>query len=131
MIDHIEVLVSDVERSSEFYQRALAPLGYTLRSTTGPAKGFGASADRLDFWLRGAEPAHPPPHFAFFCAAREDVVAAHGAAVAAGGTDSGAPAVLERIHAHYFAGFVRDLDGHNVEFVCQTPVAEEGRSKAA
>jgi catechol 2,3-dioxygenase-like lactoylglutathione lyase family enzyme len=124
VIDHIEVLVSDIARSTEFYRRALAPLGYSQR-VTGQTNGFGASADRLDFWVRGGDPARPPPHFAFLCVTRGDVVAAHSAAIAAGGSDNGAPAVLERIHPDYFAGFVKDPDGHNVEFVCQAPVAQQ------
>ena len=130
LIDHIEVLVSDVERSTEFYRRALAPLGYSQR-VTGPSNGFGARPDRLDFFVRAGDPARPPPHFAFFCLTRRDVVAAYDAAIAAGGSDNGAPAVLERIHPDYFAGFVKDPDGHNVEFVCQSPVAKEPANRAS
>lgn len=117
MIDHIEVLVRDPEESAAFYRQALAPLGYALR-VSGPTIGFGSAPDRLDFWLRGGTPAVPSPHFAFACATRATVIAAHRAALAAGGVDNGAPALLTRIHPHYFAGFVRDPDGHNVEFVC-------------
>jgi predicted lactoylglutathione lyase len=56
----------------------------------------------------------------FFCATRALVDASHQAALAAGATDNGAPGILARIHPTYYAGFVLDPDGHNVEFVCQT-----------
>ncbi len=120
MIDHIEVLVLHPERSTAFYRQALAPIGYTLH-VSGPTLGFGSAPDRLDFWLKGGTPAVPAPHFAFACATRAVVLEAHRAALAAGGVDNGAPALLLRVHPHYFAGFVGDPDGHNVEFVCHSP----------
>lgn len=122
MIDHIEVQVTDPDRAAAFYRAALAPLGYVQHVTGGPLHGFGAAPDRLDFWLRAGGPAAPRPHYAFFCATHADVEAAYRAAIAAGGEDNGAPALLVRIGPNYFAGFVRDPDGHNVEFVCQAPV---------
>ena len=120
MIDHIEIQVLDPARSSEFYRRALAPLGYDLR-VAGPSNGFGDDRAPPAFWFRAGGPAVPPPHFAFKCDTRDAVDRAYRAALDAGGLDNGAPAVLERIHPHYYAGFVRDPDGHNVELVCQTP----------
>jgi catechol 2,3-dioxygenase-like lactoylglutathione lyase family enzyme len=119
MIDHLELFTADLAAATAFYQRALAPLGYALHAT-GKSHGFGADAGRLDFWLRAGDASTPRPHFAFFCATRALVDASHRAALAAGATDNGAPQVLERISPTYYAGFVLDLDGHNVEFVCQT-----------
>jgi catechol 2,3-dioxygenase-like lactoylglutathione lyase family enzyme len=124
MIDHIEILVSDLDRSTAFYRSALAPLGYELFvPAAGPASavGFGTARDRLDFWLRGGTAATPPPHFAFACATRAVVARAYEAALAAGGAFDRAPALLAHIHPTYFAGFVRDPDGHLVELVCQAP----------
>jgi len=122
MIDHLELSVTDVERSTEFYRRALAPLAYSVHAT-GTPRGFGTAPDRLDFWLRAGEASTPRPHFAFHCSTRREVVEAHRAALEAGGADNGAPAVLARIHPTYFAAFVRDPDGHNVEFACHAPPA--------
>lgn len=119
MIDHLELFITDVRRSTEFFQRALAPLGYSLH-VDGAIKGFGTNLSRLDFWLRETTPSTPRPHFAFFCASRALVDEAHRAALEAGGENNGSPALLERIHPTYYAGFVKDPDGHNVEFVCQT-----------
>jgi catechol 2,3-dioxygenase-like lactoylglutathione lyase family enzyme len=62
--------------------------------------------------------AAPPPHVAFNCASRAAVDAGHAAALAAGGRDNGAPKLLPHIHPNYYAAFVRDPDGHNIEFVC-------------
>lgn len=119
MIDHLELFTSNITAATAFYRGALAPLGYTMRVPGPPSTGFGADPAHLDFWLRAGEASTPRPHFAFVCASRALVDAAHQAALAAGGTDNGAPALLERIHPTYYAGFVRDPDGHNVEFVCQ------------
>jgi catechol 2,3-dioxygenase-like lactoylglutathione lyase family enzyme len=117
MLDHLELAVADLHRSVEFYSAALAPLGYQLRVTS-EARGFGVDMHTLDFWLRQGPVSSPRPHFAFHCSARELVTSAHHAALAAGGTNNGTPQVLTRIHPHYYAGFVLDPDGHNVEFVC-------------
>ena len=119
MIDHLELTVADLPRSTAFYAGALAPLGYRLRvPAPAPSLGFGSAPDRLDFWLRAGAAATPLPHFAFACATRAEVARAHAAAVQAGGQDAGAPALLAHIHPSYFAAFVLDPDGHKVEFVC-------------
>lgn len=120
MIDHVELFVTDTAASTRFYAAALAPLGYALH-VQGASNGFGTGMEALDFWVRAGGPSEPRPHVAFHCADRDRVDAAHAAALAGGGADNGAPSVLERIHAHYYAGFVRDPDGHNIEFVCHRP----------
>jgi catechol 2,3-dioxygenase-like lactoylglutathione lyase family enzyme len=119
MIDHLELFTSDLPAATAFYRGALAPLGYALH-VEGKSYGFGADVAHLDFWLRPGEASTPQPHFAFGCASRALVDAAYRAAIAAGGQDSGAPSVMAHIHPTYYAGFVRDPDGHHVEFVCQT-----------
>ncbi len=119
MIDHLELSTSSLADATRFYRAALAPLGYALHVEGNPT-GFGADRAQLDFWLRAGEAATPRPHFAFFCATRALVERAHRAALVAGGVDTGAPALRADIHPTYFAAFVRDPDGHNVEFVCQT-----------
>jgi catechol 2,3-dioxygenase-like lactoylglutathione lyase family enzyme len=120
MIDHLELCVSDLTRSTSFFALALDPLGYALH-VQGPLSGFGVAPDRLDFWLKQTDPSTPRPHFAFHCDTRRRVDEAYRAALAAGGVDNGSPKLLPHIHANYYAGFVRDPDGHNVEFVCHRP----------
>jgi len=120
MIDHLELLVQDPRQSAAFYAGALQPLGYALR-VEGPSLGLGTSMDHLDFWLKPGGPSQPLPHFAFNCATRDLVDRCYRAALAAGGRDSRAPALMPRIHADYYAGFVFDADGHSIEFVCHAP----------
>ena len=85
----------------------------------GVTEGWGRSPDPGgDFWVLAA--AEPPQtlHFAFSAATREAVDAFHAAALAAGGRDNGAPGLRPQYHARYYAAFVLDLDGHNIEAVC-------------
>lgn len=122
MIDHVELFVANPERACAFFRSALAPLGYAQHAS-GKSNGFGASTSALDFWLRDGGPSSPLPHVAFNCSSRAQVDAAYAAARDAGGADNGAPRLLPQLHPDYYAGFVRDPDGHNVEFVCH---AREG-----
>jgi catechol 2,3-dioxygenase-like lactoylglutathione lyase family enzyme len=122
MIDHVELFVADVRRSSDFFRAALAPLGYALH-VEGKSNGFGSDGASLDFWVRDGGPSTPLPHVAFNCTDRALVDSAYRAAIAAGGADNGAPKVLPHIHPNYYAGFVHDPDGHNIEFVCHAAVS--------
>jgi len=125
VIDHVNIPVADVARARGFYAAALAPLGYRLMTDDpdgagfGVTEGWGCSPDPGgDFWVLAA--AEPPQklHFAFSAATREVVDAFHAAALAAGGRDNGAPGLRPQYHARYYAAFVFDPDGHNVEAVC-------------
>lgn len=127
MIDHIGIDVSDFERSKAFYQRALAPLGYTLlmevpASLTGhcDVAGFG-EAPKPDFWINRGTATRPAVHVALRAASRTAVDAFYQAALAAGGKDNGAPGLRPHYHPNYYSAFVIDLDGHNLEAVCHTP----------
>lgn len=121
MIDHVELFVADAHRSSAFFRAALAPLGYACH-VSGASNGFGVTAAQLDFWVRAGGPSAPLPHVAFNAVTRNSVDKAYRAALAAGGTDNGAPKLLPHLHPDYYAGFVRDPDGHNIEFVCHAPL---------
>jgi catechol 2,3-dioxygenase-like lactoylglutathione lyase family enzyme len=125
MIDHVGYAVSDYERAKEFYARALAPLGYALvmevpaeANPSGfPAAGFGADG-KPDFWLGGEGKLEHPLHVAIVARDRAAVDAFHREALAAGGRDNGAPGVRSQYHPNYYAAFVLDADGHNIEAVC-------------
>lgn len=125
MIDHTGVRVSDLARSRAFYEAALAPLGYDVRLAFDKAVGLGVAADVAaggdpggDFWITQGEPNRPPMHVAFRARNREEVEAFHRAALRAGGTDHGAPGFRPQYHEGYYAAFVLDPDGHNIEAVC-------------
>ena len=126
MIDHIGFPVSDYKRSKAFYEKALAPLGYTLimevrqDQNDAPAAGFGAGG-KPDFWIGGEGGLERPLHVAILARGRAGVDAFHKAALEAGGTDNGAPGLRPHYHPNYYAAFVFDPDGHNIEAVCHTP----------
>ena len=124
MIDHVGFPVSDYVTSKLFYERALAPLGYGLvvevpadHNRSGfPAAGFGAGGNP-DFWIGVEGKLENPLHVAFVAKDRAAVDAFHRAALAAGGTDNGAPGLRAHYHPDYYAAFVLDPDGHNIEAV--------------
>lgn len=116
MIDHVSVPVSNLARSVAFYRAALAPLGYELLAEYPGVAGFGAQK-KPDLWLT-EKPPGATIHVALHAATRSLVDAFHKAALAAGGSDNGAPGVRAHYHPHYYGGFVLDPDGHNVEACC-------------
>jgi len=125
VIDHTGIRVSDLERSRSFYSRALAPLGYAVRRVLDQAVGFGVTAGHGrsfdpggDFWLGAGEALVPRSHVAFSASDRAAVDAFHAAALAAGGRDNGAPGLRPHYHPDYYAAFVLDPDGYNIEAVC-------------
>ena len=125
MIDHLIVTVSDFGRSKTFYERALAPLGITVTAEFpwGPARarGVGFGGEDKEFFIVEGSPIKPPIHVAFRAATRAEVQAFHREALAAGGRDNGAPEISPEHHADYFAAYVFDPDGHNIEAVCHEP----------
>ena len=124
-LDHITLFVSDFARSKAFYQRALAPLGIEPVMEYEQACGFGRDR-KPDFWI-GTGPASfqkpehlrpiTPTHVAFAARSRAEVDAFHSAALAAGASDFGAPGIRAHYHPGYYAAFVLDPDGHDVEAV--------------
>lgn len=129
MIDHIGFAVTDIERSRAFYEAALAPLGLSLRMTATPdqtesggtAIGFGKDS-RVFFWIADNERVGEGTHIALAADSRAEVDAFHRAALAAGGRDHGAPGLRPHYGPNYYAAFVLDPDGLNLEAVCRTPV---------
>ncbi len=119
MIDHSGVTVSDVAKSKAFYRAALAPLGYTLLMEFEQFAGFGV-APKPDFWIGQGKPNVPPIHIAFRADSRAQVDAFYKAAMAAGGSDNGAPGPRPQYHPGYYGAFVLDPDGHNIEAVRHT-----------
>jgi catechol 2,3-dioxygenase-like lactoylglutathione lyase family enzyme len=127
MIDHVGFPVSDYEWAKSFYAAALAPLGYSLvmevtQEETGdfPAAGFGTDG-KPDFWIGGEGGLSKPLHIALVAKDRATVDAFYKAAMAAGARDNGAPGIRAHYHPNYYAAFVRDPDGHNIEAVCHAP----------
>jgi catechol 2,3-dioxygenase-like lactoylglutathione lyase family enzyme len=120
ILDHIGLSVADAERSTAFYTAALAPLGIAPVLSGGGWTGFGRDG-RPQFWFGPGHAANTPMHVAFAARTRDEVRAFHEAALRAGGRDNGAPGIRAQYHPDYYAAFVLDPDGHNVEAVCHTP----------
>jgi catechol 2,3-dioxygenase-like lactoylglutathione lyase family enzyme len=122
MFDHVKFGVSDYAASKAFYLKALEPLGVA-------AGGEGIPTYGIELCLKGnaslclfqtaQKPAHL--HLAFVAEDRRQVDAFHRAALEAGGRDNGAPGLRPKYHANYYAAFVIDPDGHNIEAVCHGP----------
>jgi catechol 2,3-dioxygenase-like lactoylglutathione lyase family enzyme len=122
MIDHTGFNVTSLELSKAFYLKALASLGYGISLELEGAAGFGSQQGAGDdpggdFWISAGEPQTPRTHIAFRAASEEQVAEFHRAAIAAGGTDNGPPGPRPHYHPGYYAAFVLDPDGYNVEAV--------------
>jgi class 3 adenylate cyclase/catechol 2,3-dioxygenase-like lactoylglutathione lyase family enzyme len=121
LIDHVHLRVRDLEASKRFYRAVLEALGHEL---SGEGDGY-FSSDEL-FASDDAEPT-AGLHLAFQARDRATVDAFYEAAVAAGGTDNGGPG--ERgYHAGYYAAYVLDPDGNNVEAVHHGPATRSVES---
>ena len=117
MIDHITLHVSDYNKSKEFILAALAPLGYELFKERPNVGGFRVKDQVPDFWLAGFG-VGKSTHVAFAAPDRKTVDAFYNAALKAGAGDNGAPGIRKHYHENYYAAFVLDPDGNNVEAVC-------------
>lgn len=123
MIDHLGIQAADVDAAVTFYTTVFAPIGLTegtrFPTPAGPVVGLADSDGEFSFWLSpnvGGGPAREN-HVAFRAAGRDQVEAVHAAAVAAGIEVLHAPREWPEYHPGYYAVFLRDPDGHNVEAV--------------
>jgi catechol 2,3-dioxygenase-like lactoylglutathione lyase family enzyme len=117
VIDHVTIGVSDLARSRDFYTRALLPLGFSEIAAVGESEIEFGLEEASDFTISSAYASGAPVHVAFAADRREQVDAFHAAALAAGGSDNGAPALRPEYSELYYAAFVLDPDGHNIEAV--------------
>lgn len=124
MIDHTGINVSDLAKSKAFYCAALAALQYEARKEESDIVIFGSTVRRPDedpagdFYIATGAPLAPRSHIAFRATDRSQVDAFYRDALAAGGRSNGAPGLRPQYHEHYYAAFVLDPDGYNVEAVC-------------
>ncbi|MDD9923875.1 MAG: VOC family protein [Boseongicola sp.] len=129
MIDHITFGVSDFDRSTEFYDKAFAPLGVRRlfdvpQEQTNGINVSGYGDDRPWFWIAEERPTTGMLHIALRTKSTAEVDAFHDAAIRAGGTDNGRPGLRPQYHQGYYAAFVLDPDGHNIEAVFHETVSE-------
>ena len=121
MLDHVGIEVGDLASSRKFYEAALDPLGIKLVMEFEGMLGFGKETERGPnpfFWVAArGRPVVTGVHVAFGARDTRQVDAFHAAALAAGGTDNGAPGQRPIYHPGYYGAFVLDPDGNNVEAV--------------
>jgi catechol 2,3-dioxygenase-like lactoylglutathione lyase family enzyme len=122
-IDHVKLPVRDLAASKRFYLQALAPLGFKLvyegESSLGFGRGDGGEDDE-PFAVEVEPRVEPGTHIAFTASGPEEVQAFHAAALAGGGRDNGPPGGRP-YGGSYFAAYVLDPDGHNIEAVYHGP----------
>lgn len=114
VIAHTHLHVSDYARSKAFYETVLATLGYTVSMEVGEAAGF-FDGRNTDLWV--VKDPVVPTHIAFEAASREAVEAFYSTALDAGAADNGQPGYRPEYRPGYYAAFVLDFDGHNIEAV--------------
>jgi len=118
MINHVGIQVADMATSRAFYETVFGALGIGVMADHGVAVGYAKDPTQSSFWLSGAERSETREiHVAFTADSRAAVDAVHDAAVDAGIEVLHAPRVFPEYHENYYAVFLRDPDGHNVEAV--------------
>jgi len=118
-VDHVKLPVRDLVASRAFYSVALAPFGYKLVYDGPESLGFGVGDggdDDEPFALQLAPDVGSGSHVAFTATGPAQVDDFHAAALSAGGRDNGAPG-KRPFGGYYYAAFVLDPDGHNIEAV--------------
>lgn len=114
MIAHTVLHVSNYTQSKKFYRQVLATLGYTNNMEYGEAAGFN-DGKNTDFWIE-REKVVIPTHLAFEAGNQQEVEDFYNTALAAGAEDNGGPG-YRHYWPGYYAAFVHDPDGHNIEAV--------------
>jgi catechol 2,3-dioxygenase-like lactoylglutathione lyase family enzyme len=120
VIDHVSLGVADLDRAARFYEAVLGTVGFAKLEVRPATIGFGKRYPEL--WLNhrpsmAAVPTDTGVHVCVRARSSEAVDAFHRAALAAGGSDDGAPGVRPHRTGGYYAAFVRDLDGNRIEAV--------------
>jgi catechol 2,3-dioxygenase-like lactoylglutathione lyase family enzyme len=122
MLDHVTIGVEDIERSIQFYDRALLPLNIArLYGDGNRFAGYGIQPKAF-FWIGIRNIPQSGAHIAFAADDRATVDRFYEAAITAGGKDNGRPGIRAHYDPDYYGAFVLDPDGHNIEAVCRLPV---------
>ena len=120
MFSHLGLHVRDLSKSTQFYEAALAPLGFVVGTRDETSVSFGPPGAAALFLYQGKAKASAGPgaHVAFTAPGRSHVMQFHERGLAAGGKDNGAPGVRADYAENYYAAFLIDPDGNNLEAVC-------------
>ena len=118
MLDHIGLRTAQFDTLARFYEAILAPLGYTKLLAWEGSAGFGRNGAAA-LWIHTSTAKPSGIHLALSGADHAAVDAFYRAALDAGATDNGKPGLRTEYHANYYAAFVTDPDGNNLEAVCK------------
>lgn len=122
MFDHIGIKVSNFEKARRFFDAVLKPLGRSRCYSDDTLAGYGSN-DQPVFWLHASGNAPSQVHVAFAAPDNAAVQAFHAAGISAGGKDNGPPGPRPDYGPNYFAAFLVDADGNNLEAVCTRETA--------
>lgn len=119
MIDHLMLMVKDKKTSATFYEKLLTVLGHSLVHADGPYAGFGRPG-HVPFWLKQADAAGVTErvHVALSTTSRSQVRKFYETAMGLGARSNGEPGLRPDHGSSYYAAYIYDLDGHNIEAVC-------------
>lgn len=129
MINHISLKVSDLEESKQFYASVLGVLGYKVLAEDSKCVGLGTQdiEGMRDVWIRATDSLwlHDDQNkkvksfscLAFTASCKEEVDQFYAKALGAGGKDNGKPGYRKEYHPGYYAAFILDPDGNNIEAV--------------
>jgi catechol 2,3-dioxygenase-like lactoylglutathione lyase family enzyme len=121
MLDHLVLPVGNLAASVRFYSAVLAPLGCVPKAYDHGAVEFLRDQRDTSFWIREADgELGPETHIAFAARSEDEVRGFHLVAVDFGATSLREPQYFPQYHEHYFAAYVRDPDGNNIEAVNQS-----------
>lgn len=125
MFSHVTFGTNDLARAGAFYDSVLGILGHVRGLERETFISYGDGSGPRFFIMNpfdsDAASTGNGVHAAFVADSRAKVDAFHAAALAAGGSDEGAPGLRPHYHEHYYAAYVRDPDGNKLQAVCRTP----------
>ena len=127
-LDHVSLPVKRLAAARKFYQAALGAIGMSINLDLGSAFGMGSKKQKV-FWVTQQRGATGGAHYAFRVGSRTDVHAFHRAGLSAGGKDHGAPGPRPNYGPHYYAAFLKDPEGNNIEVVCYRKAASPRRPR--
>ncbi len=116
-LDHVSLPVRRLAAARKFYEAALGAIGMKINMDVGSAFGMGSKKEKI-FWISQKRGSTGGAHYAFRVGNRSAVDAFHRAGLAAGGTDHGAPGPRPNYGPAYYAAFLKDAEGNNIEVVC-------------
>lgn len=123
MWDHVEFAVGNIDAARQFYRPVIEAIGFkeVFFDQKDRAVGFGSSRTVQHLLLTEGKPVEPRMHLCLRANGKAAVAAAYDAALSHGGRDNGAPGCRDHYAPGYYAAFVFDPDGHNLEFLYREP----------